>query len=252
MARADRPTTESCWASIKLGPSTWPRRTPRWPRPASTTGRIWCRRSSTPTARCFSTPATRTRDGEQRIDKGVADNVTAAMQPIAGVFAWPQLGRRPAVGGQDRHGAVGRHPTANKDAWMVGYTPSLSTAVWVGTVPGQRAAGNRLGRRGLRLGPAVGHLEVDDGRRAEGHLQRDLPQADRDRWLRGCAGRAAPAAPAAVGDRHPAHHRSGAGHHHPGRSAHDDHRAPPPPAGPSRASRRAARRPHPPFPQPPP
>jgi membrane peptidoglycan carboxypeptidase len=23
---------------------------------------------------------------------------------------------------------------ANKDAWMVGYTPSLSTAVWVGTV----------------------------------------------------------------------------------------------------------------------
>ena len=29
-----------------------------------------------------------------------------------------------------------QHPTLNgqnKDAWMVGYTPSVSTAVWVGT-----------------------------------------------------------------------------------------------------------------------
>ncbi|WP_264991491.1 penicillin-binding transpeptidase domain-containing protein, partial [Mycobacterium kiyosense] len=28
--------------------------------------------------------------------------------------------------------------TSNKDAWMVGYTPSLATAVWVGTVKGDQ------------------------------------------------------------------------------------------------------------------
>ena len=45
--------------------------------------------------------------GEQRIDKAVADNVTAAMQPIAALLARPQLGRRTCVGSQDRHHAVG-------------------------------------------------------------------------------------------------------------------------------------------------
>jgi membrane peptidoglycan carboxypeptidase len=34
---------------------------------------------------------------------------------------------------------------ANKDAWMVGYTPSLSTAVWVGTVQGDHPLVNKWG-----------------------------------------------------------------------------------------------------------
>jgi membrane peptidoglycan carboxypeptidase len=71
--------------------------------------------------------------GEQRIDKGVADNVTAAMQPIAGYSRGHSLaGGRPSAA---KTGTVQLGDTkANKDAWMVGYTPSLSTAVWVGTV----------------------------------------------------------------------------------------------------------------------
>ncbi|BBZ50299.1 penicillin-binding protein 1A [Mycobacterium heidelbergense] len=71
--------------------------------------------------------------GEQRIDKGVADNVTAAMQPIAGYSRGHNLaGGRPSAA---KTGTVQLADTqANKDAWMVGYTPSLSTAVWVGTV----------------------------------------------------------------------------------------------------------------------
>ncbi len=71
--------------------------------------------------------------GEQRIDKGVADNVTAAMQPIAGYSRGHNLaGGRPSAA---KTGTVQLGDTqANKDAWMVGYTPSLSTAVWVGTV----------------------------------------------------------------------------------------------------------------------
>lgn len=71
--------------------------------------------------------------GENRIDKGVADNVTAAMQPIAAYSRGHSLaGGRPSAA---KTGTVQLGDTqANKDAWMVGYTPSLSTAVWVGTV----------------------------------------------------------------------------------------------------------------------
>ena len=192
-------------------------------------------------------------NGEQRIDKAVADNVTAAMQPIAGYSRGHSLGRRTAVGGQDRHHAVGRHQ--REQGRLDGRLHAVAVDGGVGGHrPRQRAAGNRFGRRGLRLGPAVRHLEVDDGRRSEGHLQRDLPQADRDRRLRGCARRAAaPAGAAAVGDRHPAHYRSGAGHHHPGWSADDDHRRAAASAGrhPGQSSR-AARRGPPPYFQPPP
>ncbi|WP_169695275.1 transglycosylase domain-containing protein [Rhodococcus opacus] len=74
--------------------------------------------------------------GEDRIDKDVADNVTSAMEPIAGYSRGHNLaGGRPSAAktGTAQLGDTGK----NKDAWMVGYTPSLSTAVWVGTTDGQ-------------------------------------------------------------------------------------------------------------------
>jgi membrane peptidoglycan carboxypeptidase len=82
--------------------------------------------------------------GEQRIDKGVADNVTSAMQPIAGWSNGHNLsgGRRSAAKtGTSQLGDTG----ANRDAWMVGYTPSLSTAVWVGTTEGTKPLENKRG-----------------------------------------------------------------------------------------------------------
>jgi membrane peptidoglycan carboxypeptidase len=82
--------------------------------------------------------------GEQRIDKAVADNVTAAMQPIAGYSRGHNLagGRASAAKtGTNQLGDTG----ANRDAWMVGYTPSLSTAVWVGTTQGTDALVNKSG-----------------------------------------------------------------------------------------------------------
>ena len=86
-------------------------------------------------ARCSSTPPTQDNSGEQRIAKAVADNVTAAMQPIAGWSNGHNLaGGRPSAAktGTNQLGDTG----ANRDAWMVGFTPSLSTAVWVGTAEG--------------------------------------------------------------------------------------------------------------------
>ncbi len=82
--------------------------------------------------------------GEQRIDKAVADNVTAAMQPIAGYSGGHNLaGGRPSAAktGTNQLGDTG----ANRDAWMVGFTPSLSTAVWVGTTEGTKPLVNQYG-----------------------------------------------------------------------------------------------------------
>ncbi len=73
--------------------------------------------------------------GEQVVPAAVADNVTSAMRPIAGYSNGHNLagGRQSAAKtGTAQLGDTGD----NKDAWMVGYTPSLSTAVWVGTEQG--------------------------------------------------------------------------------------------------------------------
>jgi membrane peptidoglycan carboxypeptidase len=82
--------------------------------------------------------------GEQRIDKAVADNVTAAMVPIAGYSRGHNLagGRASAAKtGTTQLGETGD----NKDAWMVGYTPALSTAVWVGTINDGKPLENSYG-----------------------------------------------------------------------------------------------------------
>ncbi len=83
--------------------------------------------------------------GERRIEAAVADNVTAAMQPIPGWSAGHNL-----AGGRLSAAKTGTHQLgdtgANRDAWMVGFTPSLSTAVWVGTVKGDQPLVNSWGR----------------------------------------------------------------------------------------------------------
>jgi membrane peptidoglycan carboxypeptidase len=88
--------------------------------------------------------ATQDNGGEQRIDKAVADNVTAAMQPIAGYAGGHNLADgRPSAAktGTNQLGDTGD----NRDAWMVGFTPSLSTAVWVGTTEGTKPLVNQWG-----------------------------------------------------------------------------------------------------------
>ncbi|GAA3028605.1 transglycosylase domain-containing protein [Gordonia defluvii] len=77
--------------------------------------------------------------GKRVFEAKVADNVTAALQPIAAYSNGNSLydstyGTRPSAAktGTAQLGDTGQ----NKDAWMVGYTPQLSTAVWVGTDKG--------------------------------------------------------------------------------------------------------------------
>lgn len=74
-----------------------------------------------------------TRKGQQVIDKAVADNVTDALKGVIdhGTAANAKLGRP----------AAGKTGTTNDfvDAWFVGYTPTLSTAVWMGNRDGNRS-----------------------------------------------------------------------------------------------------------------
>ncbi|WP_051580681.1 transglycosylase domain-containing protein [Pseudonocardia acaciae] len=69
--------------------------------------------------------------GEQRIDQQVARNVTESMMDVA---SHSRIGLTDGRAVASKTGTVqSRIQGQNNDAWMVGYTPSLSTAVWVGT-----------------------------------------------------------------------------------------------------------------------
>ena len=73
-----------------------------------------------------------TPTGQQAVPQPVARNVTEAMKDV------PGSSRIAVAGGRDQAGKTGtvQHPTLanqNKDAWTVGFTPEVSTAVWVGT-----------------------------------------------------------------------------------------------------------------------
>ena len=75
-------------------------------------------------------------DGDRVVSEEVANGVIQAMQPIAAYSNGNTLaGGRPsaAKSGTAQLGDTGE----NKDAWMIGSTPQLSTAVWVGTAEGK-------------------------------------------------------------------------------------------------------------------
>ncbi|MDD7921363.1 transglycosylase domain-containing protein [Actinomycetospora callitridis] len=69
--------------------------------------------------------------GETRMTQQLARNVVEAMLPVADHSEIPLSGGRPVA---SKTGTVQSSVDGqNNDAWMVGFTPSISTAVWVGT-----------------------------------------------------------------------------------------------------------------------
>ena len=67
--------------------------------------------------------------GEQVMSADVANDVTFA---IKGVAAYSKRALADGREVASKTGTVGSSDEDNSDAWMVGYTPSLSTAVWMG------------------------------------------------------------------------------------------------------------------------
>ncbi|WP_281291744.1 transglycosylase domain-containing protein [Saccharothrix saharensis] len=83
-------------------------------------------------------------DPDPKKNQDIADNVTEALRPIPKSSSIPCAGRECA-------GKTGTHElpddaTQNSKAWMVGYTPSLSAAVWVGRDEGNVALKNAEGK----------------------------------------------------------------------------------------------------------
>ena len=80
---------------------------------------------------------------ERRVSQQVADNTIDAMQSVVGYSNATLAGGRPAAAktGTAQLGNTG----LNKDAWMVGGTPQLSVAVWVGTADNTTAIFNEWG-----------------------------------------------------------------------------------------------------------
>jgi membrane peptidoglycan carboxypeptidase len=68
--------------------------------------------------------------GEQVLDPDVAQDVTYALTDVAAYSRRSLDDGRPVA---SKTGTQGLDAVNNSDAWMVGYTPSLSAAVWMGT-----------------------------------------------------------------------------------------------------------------------
>lgn len=83
-------------------------------------------------------------ESTQVVQPEVADEVIAAMGPIAAYSNGHSLaGGRPSAAktGTAQLGDTGQ----NKDAWMIGSTPQLATAVWIGDTDGQPLMDGRYG-----------------------------------------------------------------------------------------------------------
>jgi membrane peptidoglycan carboxypeptidase len=70
--------------------------------------------------------------GKQVIDPDVASDVTYAMEGVAAHAERTLAGGREVACKTGTQG-LGADPSQNSDAWMVGFTPSIAAAVWVGS-----------------------------------------------------------------------------------------------------------------------
>lgn len=89
--------------------------------------------------------------GTRAFDPRVANDVTVTLRPVAAFSGVPLDGRASASKTGTEGIQSGPDEGRNSDAWMVGYTPQVSTAVWVGSGNSTQAiynagGGNEYGR----------------------------------------------------------------------------------------------------------
>jgi Membrane carboxypeptidase (penicillin-binding protein) len=74
-------------------------------------------------------------EGEQRVEKPIADAITGVLATIPGLNGKSLANNRPAAAKT----GTWEHPNGgNRDAWVVGYTPQIAVAVWVGDPKNER------------------------------------------------------------------------------------------------------------------
>lgn len=75
-------------------------------------------------------------DSDPKKSAQIANNVTHSLEPIPESSEIPCAGSRPCAGKTGTHqydGDDDQYADENAQAWMVGYTPQISAAAWVGT-----------------------------------------------------------------------------------------------------------------------
>lgn len=72
-------------------------------------------------------------DADEEKSKQIAGNVTKVLEPVLSHSNLTCAGGRDCAGKTGTHQADPPNKDENGQAWMAGYTPSLSAAVWVGT-----------------------------------------------------------------------------------------------------------------------
>ncbi|MCW2675391.1 MAG: hypothetical protein JWR70_431, partial [Modestobacter sp.] len=139
---------------------------------------------------------------KQVVPADVANDVTFALEGVAKYSKRPLAGNRPVA---SKTGTQGLNDTDNSDAWMVGYTPSISAAVWMGSDSTNQPIVNAQGRiiYGSGLPGAIWQQFMDNA--LAGTPQEGLPSKA---IIKGDTGRSVPepttAAPAPTTSRAPA------------------------------------------------
>ncbi|RNE48075.1 transglycosylase domain-containing protein [Corynebacterium alimapuense] len=114
-------------------------------------------------------------EGERRVSELVAANLLSAMEPIAGYSSSALAEGRTSAAktGTAQLGDTGQ----NKDAWMIGATPQLSTAVWVGTADNTSAIFNEWGGNmfGSNAPSAIWKSTLDGALEGQEVLEFDSP-----------------------------------------------------------------------------
>lgn len=113
--------------------------------------------------------------GEPRVDTLIADAVTGALLPIAAGNGVALANGRPSAAKT----GTWEHPDGgNMDAWMVGYTPQLAAAVWVGDDKGEQIKdqwGNPI--RSDQLPSWIWKKFMDDAHAVKGYEIQQFPPA---------------------------------------------------------------------------
>ncbi|RZU72401.1 membrane peptidoglycan carboxypeptidase [Micromonospora kangleipakensis] len=115
-------------------------------------------------------------DPKQRIKKDVVRDVTSVLEKYpAAVGRKLDDGRKAA----EKTGTweLNEKTLDNGDAWMIGYTPQLATAVWVGNVGARKAIKDKDGNKisGAKMPGAIFQRFMDDALKGKDKL--DFPEA---------------------------------------------------------------------------
>ncbi|MGH3682419.1 MAG: transglycosylase domain-containing protein, partial [Natronosporangium sp.] len=114
-------------------------------------------------------------NGEQRVEQQYADAITGVLSTVPGIGNFALEGGRPAAAKT----GTWEHPDGgNRDAWVVGYTPQIAAAVWVGDRKNgaiKDGAGQDIGSGGL---PArIWQQFMNDAHAVKGFEHQQFPPA---------------------------------------------------------------------------